>query len=90
MRYPEFRSLAVGVVIPVTVRPETPGLLPVKEPGEKPLATTTCDATADLTSTLLKAEAGSLHTTAWRAGDIQCKSCRLLTVHVLEGCACAD
>ena len=34
--------MALGVVMPVTASPETPGLLPVKEPGEKPLATTTC------------------------------------------------
>lgn len=47
--------------MPVTVREATPGLLPVKEAGLKPLATTTWAAVADFTSTELKLDAGSLH-----------------------------
>ena len=41
-QHPEFWSMALGVVMPATVSPETPGLLPVKEAGEKPLPTMTC------------------------------------------------
>ena len=47
--------------MPVTVREATPGLLPVKEAGLKPLATTTWTAVAALTSKELKVDAGSLH-----------------------------
>ena len=32
-QHPEFWRVALGVLMPVTVSPETPGLLPVKDPG---------------------------------------------------------
>lgn len=32
-QHPEFWRVALGVVMPVMVSPETPGLLPVKDPG---------------------------------------------------------
>ena len=51
----------MGVVMPVTLSVLTPGLLAVNVPGVKPLATITCAAVADLTSTVPRADAGSLH-----------------------------
>ena len=45
------------------MRLETPGLLPVKAAGVKPLATTTWAAVADLISTAVRLEAGSLQNT---------------------------
>lgn len=50
----------MGVVMPVTLSVLTPGLLAVKDPGVKPPATITCAAVADLTSTVPRADAGSL------------------------------
>ena len=63
MTYPAFWRVALGVVRPSMMRLETPGLLPVKEAGVKPLATTTWAAVADLTSTAARLEAGSLQNT---------------------------
>ena len=51
------------MVRPSMMRLETPGLLPVKEAGVKPLATTTWAAVADLTSTAVRLEAGNLQST---------------------------
>lgn len=70
--HPAFWSVALGVVMPVTRSPETPGLLPVNEPGVKPLATTTWAAVADFTSTLLRVDAGNLH-----LHKGHCRCCRI-------------
>ena len=70
MTHPAFWMVALGVLMPSMIRLETPGLLPVKEAGVKPLATTTWAAVADLTSTEVRLEAGSLQSIEKDATDV--------------------
>ena len=59
-RHPEFCSLTLSDLRPLTWRVETPLFTAVKEDGLKAPMTTTWTAVAGLTSTLSSCEAGSL------------------------------
>ena len=97
--HPAFWRVALGVLMLSMIRLVTPGLMPVKEAGVKPLATMTWAAVADLTSTLVRVEAGSLDdiqkealnyckTPSQSQGNEDCRQAEAEQCRILSQCAC--